>query len=500
MANKIKTLIWLLAGVMFASCSEKYLDADSTHYISNEQLEQMAESNPAKALEPLVAGLYYNTFAMKTGGSTRPDDFGQKAVDISLDLMSCDMSVAMVHAWFLGVYNYTHQVRTGINADIVWRYYYKIVRGSNEILDIIGSDEEMPQDPIARACFGQAKSMRAYAYFYLVNLYQHPYSDKKDAPGVPVYRTQKEMSPHVQSTVKEVYELIISDLEDAIIALEGLERGDNKSKIDQYVALGLLANAYLMRGETGDYQKAADAAGKVIDSGKFPLMTADEVINSGFNSINLNSWIWGMDLTSDNNTADYTFWSHVDYYTFGYTYRGVIKGIDIDLYSAIPTSDVRKNQFGSPQSDVVGELPLAPFRKFYNASRKQGGQIIVTDDIVYMRAEEMVLIQAEALARLGNIPASLKSLKSLTSLRDPATNLENLSNDELLETIWLNWRVEMWGEGRTYFAMKRFKKTMHRAENHVYHAGESFPYNYERMIYAIPESEHINNHYLVNQQ
>jgi hypothetical protein len=295
------------------------------------------------------------------------------------------------------------------------------------------------------------------------------------------------------------------DLEDAVTALENFDRGTDKSKVDKYVALGLLANVYLVRGEAGDYQKAADAAGKVIASGKFPLMTASEVLESGFRSIAIGSWMWGIDLTAENTPGENSFYGHVDYFTYGRCSRGSIKVMDEDLYATIPWSDVRRQQFGAPTTNTIGSAPLAPIYKFYDAERKPGGDKLYTNDLLYMRSEEMYLIRTEALARLGKNEDAKIALKALLSLRDntAAENLNDLTNAELLETIWYNWRVEMWGEGKTYFAMKRFKKTMHRTalpNNHVYHAGKSFPYNYERMIFEIPEYERVNNPKLGVQQ
>ena len=257
-----------------------------------------------------------------------------------------------------------------------------------------------------------------------------------------------------------------------------------------------------MRGEADDYRKAAAAANKVITSGVFPLMTADDVIRSGFRSINIPSWIWGIDLTIENTGSLVTFWGHMDYYTYSYCYAGNIKIIDADLYASIPESDIRKQQFGAPESQEIGASPLAPIYKFYDAGRIPGGDRAWTNDEVYMRVEEMYLIRAEALARAGDASGAKAALKALLDLRDPvaAENLASLTDAQLLEAIYFNWRVEMWGEGRTLFAVKRYKKTVQRAANHVLHPGESFAYNYERMIFEIPENEQINNPNLVPQQ
>ncbi|MDR0864240.1 MAG: RagB/SusD family nutrient uptake outer membrane protein [Candidatus Symbiothrix sp.] len=489
----------LLGWMMFTTCSD-YLNTEHGGFLLEEQLQQSFKENQASILDNLMNGIYTTTFMAGTGGTVRSDDFGQKSIDICLDFMCGDLASTGNVAFFMGVYKYLYQARTGVNAGIIWRYYYSIINGANKIFDLLGSDTNLPENPTACVYYAQAKVMRAYAYFYLVNLYQHPYSDKKDAPGVPVYRSQVDMKPQRQSTVKEVYDLLISDLEDAVVALENYDRGKNKTKIDKNVTLGFLAYAYLTRGEAGDYQKSADAARSVIESGKFALMTEKEVIESGFSSLNISSWIWGIDLTIENTPKDFSFWGNMDCFTNGWCVKGYQKMIDADLYIEIPATDVRKKQFGSPFTGVIGEPPLAPINKFYDSERIYGGDKLYTNDLVYMRIEEMYLVLAEALARLGKSEESLLSLKSLMSLRNPSANLTNLSNAELLETIWFNWRAEMWGEGKTYFAMKRFKKTVRRAANHSQRAGESFSYNYERMIFEIPEYEWVNNPNLVQQQ
>jgi hypothetical protein len=497
------TAVLLPAAMCIAGCSDSFLTTEPTGYLSTEDMSEIASKNPDAALEPLISGLYSTTFSTGTGGSTDHDDFGQKSIDICLDFMSSDLgSSATAYNWFMSEYNFTGQTRTASRSYKAWRYYYRLVKGANEILDFLGSDDKMPESATSRAYYGQAKAMRAYAYFYLVNLYQHPYSDKKDSPGVPVYRTQLVAEQHGQSTVGEVYNLIIADLEDAVTALGSYDRGTDKSIVNKYVAFGLLAYACLMRGEPGDYAKAAAAADSVIRSGLFPLMTADEVINSGFRSVGIPSWMWAIDLTVENTGGLPTFWGHIDYFTYSYSYAGNIKIIDADLYADIPATDIRKQQFGSPSSGTIGEAPLSPIYKFYDAARVPGGDRTWTNDEVYMRAEEMCLIRAEALARAGNAAEAKAALKLLLDLRDPvaASGLASLTDAQLLETIYFNWRAEMWGEGKALFAAKRYRKTMRRASNHAMRPGDSFDYNYERMIFEIPENEQINNQNLVPQQ
>jgi len=500
--------VFLAAVIMFfAACSDDFLDREPTGQLSSSQLADMANKDPDAVVGPLVTGLYSTTFALGTGGISNPrndTDYGQKSIDMIMDMMSADMGLtSYTYGWYRDEYQGVSIIKTANRNYANWRYYYRLIKSANEIFDILGSDEEMPTNETAKAFYGQAKAIRAQSYFYLVNLYQHPYSIRQDKPGVPVYRTQMTSDPAAQSTVAEVYDLIISDYRDAAEALEGFNRGTDKTRINRNVALGLLAQALLMRGEDGDYQEAADAVQEVIASGQHPLMSATDIIESGFRSLSMPSWLWGMNLTMENRTGLAGFWGHMCYFTYGYAGAGDIKIIDGALYESIPNTDARKGQFGDPENDIVGEHPLAPMWKFWASVREQDYDRTWTNDYVYLRVEELYLIRAEALARADNLPAAKATLKALVELRDPviAANIDTMTATEFLEAVYFNWRVEMWGEGRSLLAAKRFGKTVTRSDiNHIFDAGKSFPFDDARMIFEIPENEQINNPYLLPQQ
>ena len=85
-------------------------------------------------------------------------------------------------------------------------------------------------------------------------------------------------------------------------------------------------------------------------------------------------------------------------------------------------------------------------------------------DIVFMRMAEIYLIASEAAARNGDDASAKTILLKLLKERTAAdkysaveTAITALSHDELLEKIFYNWRVEMWGEGLALTVIKRFK-------------------------------------------
>lgn len=117
------------------------------------------------------------------------------------------------------------------------------------------------------------------------------------------------------------------------------------------------------------------------------------------------------------------------------------------------------------------------------------------NDEVYMRVAEMYLINAEANARDNELPAARTSLKALLDERDEvvAEKVALMNQTDLLDMIYYNWRLEMWGEGRGLMTMKRFQKSITRCEEDAMLPGRTYSYDDKRLIFNIPEREITNN-------
>lgn len=494
-ATYIKIMAVMSLGVLLGSCSDSFLDEDPQGYVSKDQLEESSKWNPNIMLGQ-AAGTAQKTFAWGTGGTSNHDDFGQKSIDIATDLMSGDMVLGgMTYGWFASDARLLNNTKDRNRAYQIWRYYFQVIKAANAIFDVCGGDDNMPEEGEQnRIYYGQAKAFRAYAYLNLVNLYARSYEEAKDTKVLPIYRTQLVNETVEYSTVDQIYTLIISDLKDAITALEGVERetkksssGEVKDVPDEWVARGLLAYAYLQKG---DNINAAQTALEVIEGGKYPLMTVDEIF-SGFNSDQIGSFMWAIDLTVDNSPGLPTFWGHVDYFTYSYAAAGDYKEISDNLYAEIPATDYRIYWFRS-------SVPMLPWYKFYDNAREPMGNRRWDNDEVYMRVEEMYLILAEAAARENELPTSRMALKALLDERDPyaASAVTSMDQSQLLDAIYYNWRVEMWGEGRGLMTLKRFKKSVTRGSNDKARAGQTYGYDDSRLYFEIPEREVTNNPYI----
>ncbi|MCY1718999.1 RagB/SusD family nutrient uptake outer membrane protein [Prolixibacteraceae bacterium Z1-6] len=478
------SILTLFSFVLLFGCSEDYLNREPSDYLTGEQIKKYSPVN-SEIPKGIIRGVYSTTFAWGTGGTGDHDDFGQKSIDIVTDLMCGDMVlVGKTYGWFSQDYELNSMNRTDGRAYKIWRYYFQIIKGANSVIDAFDNDSIGDAN---QSAYGQALALRAYAYYNLVNLYQHPFSDNPTEMALPIYKSQTTAEAAALSSVEDVYNFVISDLELAVEMLDGFTR-TNKNEINQSVAKGLLAYAYLSSGE---YDKAALLSSEILSSGEFSLMDKDEVVQSGFNSINIPGWMWGVDITKENTASLATFWGMMDIFTYSYAGAGDGKAIDISLFNAIPENDVRKLQF---LDDEDNNYYLHPTYKFYDNDRVIFADKLWENDIVYMRVAEMYLVAAEAYAHI-DVNESKKVLKMLLAERESgaATRINALSNAQLMDEIYLQWRIETWGEGKSLFAAKRMNKTMGRGANHKYLANSSYEYNDKRMIFEIPESEINNN-------
>ena len=186
----------------------------------------------------------------------------------------------------------------------------------------------------------------------------------------------------------------------------------------------------------------------------------------------------------------------MDTYSYAYAAVGNHKGIDAGLFSQMRPDDIRRHQFDTPRY-----ADLRPDGKFYylgahlsNFRNFSGPQVNIDSDSHYMRVSEFYLLHAEAAAENGNYSASRTSLKALLDLRlDDSSYIDALPDSQLADEAALQARLELWGEGKSYFIMKRRRETRTRGTNWLDFAGESYSHNDERLTYEIPQNEIIGN-------
>jgi hypothetical protein len=319
--------------------------------------------------------------------------------------------------------------------EAIWRNCYVGINRVNNILLNIDKVEGVSQEDY-NSYLGQAYFLRAYYYFTLVKFFG----------GVPV-RTEpiSGITPEElnipRATEEEVYNLVISDLEEAESLTDGLGIG-----LSAYAGEGavkaFLARVYLY---TENWQAAADMAQEVIDMGYVLETDFANIFDEGMNSDEI---IYEIDFVNDpegsNGLANWCLPSAL----LG---RGEVAAWnDNERTSSIAddfnSADLR---YDATIIESNGEYFCGKYTDIGTAK----------DNLIVFRLAEMYLIGAEALNELGFV-AEGEAFSLLNEIRQRAglTNLTSIDapdQDAFREAVVNERRFELAFEGHRLFDLKR---------------------------------------------
>lgn len=494
-------------------------DLDTTpegNTMTEDQKKEVYNHNPEK-LEADVLSLYSSMIELLAiydwyGGQLH-FDFGYGAVMLMMDSWGQDMpSEDSGYNWFDGNLTMTDRTQTSVEGYFIWNNLYKQMGLANQVIATVSADSE---DATLLNFRGQALAVRAFDYLNLVQLYQYTYADHKDAPAVPIISetmTGDEATNNPRATVAEVYEQILSDLKEAIAILP--ETGVS-GQMNRKVAYGLRARANLLMQNYDDAYDDAVAAAQ----GYTPYSIA-EVSQPSFNAFN-HAWLWGNVIGETNDvvlSGLVNFPAHMCSFTGnGYSPGYAGRYINSALYAEIPDTDVRKGWWATVDENgqwVAPNVDWSWTTKYdgitYNIAEWAGWQAPYLNvkfgayqdaydnatnacDIPLMRVEEMLLIQAEAkgLSANGSIAEGKAILESFVqTYRDPSYTCTASSKEEFIDAVWFQRRIELWGEGQSWFDIMRLKKPVHRlGANFESTVAWNLPAESPIFLLVIPEAE-----------
>ena len=466
--------------LLLAGCSGDFLDKEPTDSVSSDEV-----GVPGNA-ERLFNGAWYNLFEYGTTYA----NIGYRALQCQDDMMADDV-VSRPAYGFNSSYQFNDiAIPNNSRTSFAWYLIYKTIDNCNTAIAIDGDSEEFFQAK------GQALALRAFCYLHLAQHYQFTYLKDPTAPCVPIYTepTTSETVPKAKSTVAQVYQRVFDDLNLAQSYLKNYTRkGDGqKFKPNTNVVNGLLARAYLLTGQWEEAAKAAAAARQ-----GYSLMTTTAEYE-GFNNVSNKEWIWGHPQTL---AQSYNF------YYLDATYVGAYSSFMADPHfrDTFSEGDIRLGLFQWMREGYLG------YKKFHMRADD-------TADIVLMRASEMLLIEAEALAREGFPEKAVIPLNELRHARGLGDyDLTGKSQDDVVNEILMERRRELWGEGfsitdilRTQQSVKRVALSVEEQAQQVdawqegggfakrtplghwfltFSGGDAFVPNSINYLYAIPKAE-----------
>jgi len=454
--KKIKIAFSTLAVVSMllttTSCNDEYLNTIPTDAVGSTTIFGSAES--------LMTSINGMVRTMYTRQNSSQGQNGYTSQMIISDVMGEDVIFpANGNGWFVSELRWISQANDASGTvSYPWTYWAGIIKNSNNIITY-GVDAKGDQD-LKNKAIGQAYAFRAFGNFQLVQLYGKRYqkgTDNSDL-GVVLRTDPTDVLPKARATVAETYAQIWADLDNAEQLLTGKTKTNN-SEFALDNVLGLKARVALVQQ---DYEKAAQYAA-LARKGK-RLMTTAEYLQ-GFNDYKNPEWMWGITIVADQSDFFGNFMAYMSRNYNSTQIRTAPKVMNKVLFDAFPSTDVR-TQVVKPDGEHP-ELGLASSylkfdytsEKFLTANRDNNTSL---GDVVFMRASEMYLIEAEAKYFLGDEAGSKAVLGELVAARNPEFTGFTTSGSQYLEEILLNRRIELWGEGFRFFDLKRLNQGLDR--------------------------------------
>ncbi len=522
--------IFTLVLILFSSCEDNLNTLPEGNKITTSQKEDVAGKDPKKA-EAGVNAIFSQLNAYQPNytalGVGRHNDFGYPSIMLFADANYHDfVGETNGYNWVSNSIEYGDRNFSSNEAIIVWNNLYSYIKTANNVIAAIDMEVE---DALSKYYLAQGLAMRAFSYNVLAQLYQFKYKGNEQKPGVPLITHENEFESSNEgmkrSTLQEVYNLVLSDLDKAISLLESaqankISRAD-KRYIDLSVAYGLRARVNLAME---NWKEAAEDAASAIDASSAKPASIENVSKPSFKDASESNWMWGIVIAETDRTvtSGIVNWiSHMGSLNYGYANFSGGFQINKTLYHQIDESDIRKNwwineEFVDSEGEegydidyltpameefiIDYEYPAYTQVKFapYNNEVETTTN---ANDIPLMRIEEMYLILAEAQAMSGDVGGGANTLSDFVkTYRNKQYSFAGGGAKELQDEVFFQKRLELWGEGLIWYDVKRLEKDVDRRgagyeATMVYNIKANDP----ALLWMIPEAEIIANPKLSNE-
>lgn len=435
--KSIKFFLLILLGLFIqTSCVKGRLEPESEVFID----DAAAFSTPERTLSA-IHGLYAGVKGPFYSGAANQFLAGRYHVfqDVRGEdfLNETNNGVTGLQTWNFSVQSATNEVES------IWGSGYQAINRINVVLQ--GLQGSPVSDLLKTQYAAEARFLRALVYHSLVTLYARPYWDGNGArPGLVIY-TDAQTTPggnnnRARSTVAEVYDLILSDLNFAETNLP-LTYGavqTNVLRVHKNTAIALKTRVYL------HMQRYADV---ITQANKMVSMTAPFSATTGVQHVLepdiLNVFRAGgstleniFSLSFSTQNLPGTQNSMHQYFSPGSTGGNGDYSLNTATGIAANTGWTATDRRRTAFVEVIG---TKTWLRKWTAN---------TDNVPIIRYSEVLLNLAEALARVNGADArAIALLNAVRKRSDPAVTLAPATQQELIDAILLERRIELLGEG-----------------------------------------------------
>jgi hypothetical protein len=310
----------------------------------------------------------------------------------------------------------------------MWGNGYSYIYQANAMLEGLNNNQGVTP-ALKTQLMGEAKFIRAFSYFYLVNLF--------GAVPLETSTNYTVNATKARTDSAAIYQQIIADLQDAQQRLSPSYMGTGRIRVNQWAATALLARVYLYQD---NWQGADSAASAVINAGVYSLETN---LNNVF-LVSSKEAIWQLQPSSPSLNTGEGYLLLPSSATALPTYV-----LNPFLLNAFEPGDKRMQNWTN-STVVAGQKYTYAYKyKVWLASA-------LTEYSMVLRLAELYLIRAEARAHLdGNLPGAVADLNTI---RTRAGLPETTASDQVavLSAIARENKVEFFAEfGHRWLDLKR---------------------------------------------
>jgi starch-binding outer membrane protein, SusD/RagB family len=329
-----------------------------------------------------------------------------------------------------------------------WSSYYKVINQCNLVISKVAGipDGKFVNDPVKtrNKIIGEAYFLRAFTYFYISRVWG-------DVPLVLELEDPVKAKNIPQTPAAQVLAQAIKDAEKAAELLEhGYTNANEKAvRANKGAAYALLAHIYMWQGDAAG---GAQAALKVISEGGFSLVPTGDYARIFTGKTNEGIFEITKDFGQNEApiNAGFPYMCLKDPYIAGKNLASVVnKPLLTELYK--DAGDIRINTFFA---NYATANPLCI--KFSNVIYKEAAtstQPAVSNPLIIFRLADIILLRAEALAKLGDYSGARTELKKITDRANVAPF--SGTDDKLYEYIIDERTRELFMEGHRYYDIVR---------------------------------------------
>jgi hypothetical protein len=376
---------------------------------------------------------------------------------------------------------YTNQLTNTTIEGLFWESIYPIIYMTNAAIEGITASNSL-SPAVSKQALGESYFMRAFCYFYLVNLYG-------DVPLVLTtnYQTNENIT---RTSSAVVWQQIVSDLKlaSSLLSTEYLDGTLEKTtnlrlRPTKWAACALLAKAYLYNQQWS--KSIAEADTVIANSSTFQLDSLDSVF-----LVSSTEAIWAIQSTTQG-------WNTPDAQTYIIPSSGFASNypvyISASLLNSFEQGDNRRTTWiDSVSLDSTYYYPY----KYQNNSYGSG----LTEYDMVQRLGDLYLIRAEAEANNGDIPDANNDLNKIR-IRAGLSPVTISNQSTIISKIIHERQVELFTEwGNRWFDLKRtntINSVMGSPTNEYQIKVPGSLWNTEWQLFPISETEIQDNPSLV---